>query len=177
MSRPSGRSKAAAARKRRPRRRSSKAQRVGGAAGAEAKAAAGRACGRRLRQVRPSALALDVHLVAPDNLVLRGKDIRPGGPTGTALGDMNITRRRRPARQEGSERADDARRHGQHRARHLRFPGAAVRPRARRHASGSPARATINPLLDITATRKIPNTGVEARIHITGTAAGAAARR
>src|SRR5262249_20187316 len=26
-----------------------------------------------------------------------------------------------------------------------------------------------NPLLDISATRKIPNTGVEARIHITGT--------
>jgi translocation and assembly module TamB len=27
----------------------------------------------------------------------------------------------------------------------------------------------INPLLDITATRKIPNTGVEARVHMTGT--------
>jgi translocation and assembly module TamB len=29
--------------------------------------------------------------------------------------------------------------------------------------------ATINPLLDISATRQIPDTGVEARIHITGT--------
>jgi len=28
---------------------------------------------------------------------------------------------------------------------------------------------TINPILDITATRKIPDTGVEARVHITGT--------
>ena len=36
-------------------------------------------------------VALDVHLIVPDNLVLRGKDIRPGGPTGTALGDINIT--------------------------------------------------------------------------------------
>jgi translocation and assembly module TamB len=29
--------------------------------------------------------------------------------------------------------------------------------------------ATVNPLLDISATRQIPDTGVEARIHITGT--------
>ena len=27
----------------------------------------------------------------PDNLVLRGKNLRPGGPTGAALGDINIT--------------------------------------------------------------------------------------
>ena len=34
---------------------------------------------------------------------------------------------------------------------------------------------TINPLLDITATRKIPNTGVEAKVRITGTPQGAGA--
>ena len=55
----------------------------GGTTGAAAEAAA-----------PPSAfdpVALDIHIVVPDNLVLRGKDIRPGGPTGTALGNLNIT--------------------------------------------------------------------------------------
>ena len=36
-------------------------------------------------------VSMDVKLTIPDNLVLRGKDLRPGGPTGAALGDMNIT--------------------------------------------------------------------------------------
>ena len=36
-------------------------------------------------------VSLDVRLVIPDNLVLRGKKLRPGGPNGAALGDVNIT--------------------------------------------------------------------------------------
>jgi autotransporter translocation and assembly factor TamB len=34
---------------------------------------------------------LDIRLRMPDNLVLRGRKLRPGGPTGASLGDMNIT--------------------------------------------------------------------------------------
>ena len=37
---------------------------------------------------------LDLRLEIPDNLVLRGRKLRPGGPTGASLGDMNITVRR-----------------------------------------------------------------------------------
>jgi translocation and assembly module TamB len=114
------------------------------------------------------ALALDVHVVVPDNLVLRGQNIRPGGPTGTALGDMNITVggdlrvRKEPSRPvtvvgtvntvrgtyEFQGRRFDLARDGT-----IQFTGG----------------ATLNPLLDISATRQIPDTGVEARIHITGT--------
>jgi autotransporter translocation and assembly factor TamB len=115
------------------------------------------------------ALELDVHLVLPDNLVLRGKDIRPGGPTGSALGDINITvggdlqARKAPGDQvrivgtvetirgtyEFQGRRFDLQRGGR-----LRFVG----------------ETQIDPILDLRATRLIPNTGVEARIHITGTA-------
>ena len=116
-----------------------------------------------------SALALDVRLRIPDNLVLRGNELRPGGPTGAALGDMNITVggdvrvRKEPGGQltlvgtvntvrgtyEFQGRRFDLVRDGT-----LRFVG----------------ETQINPFLDITATRTIPNTGVEARVHITGTA-------
>ncbi len=114
-------------------------------------------------------VALDVRLRIPDNLVLRGKDLRPGGPTGASLGNMNITIggdmhiRKDPGGQlalvgtvntvrgtyEFQGRRFDLERDGT-----LRF-------------TGSPQ---INPLLDIGATRQIPNTGVTARVHITGTA-------
>ena len=115
-------------------------------------------------------VALDVHLVLPDNLVLRGNDIRPGGPTGTALGNINITVggdvqvRKDPGGKialvgtvntvrgtyDFQGRRFDLQRDGT-----LRFIGT----------------SQINPLLNITATREIPNTGVTARVHITGTAA------
>ncbi|HEX6973730.1 MAG TPA: translocation/assembly module TamB domain-containing protein, partial [Vicinamibacterales bacterium] len=119
----------------------------------------------------PSAMdpvAMDLHVVIPDNLVLRGHDIRPGGPTGTALGDMNITvggdihARKDPGGKialvgtvntvrgtyEFQGRRFDLQRDGT-----LRFIGT----------------TQINPLIDVTATRLIPNTGVTAKVHITGT--------
>jgi len=116
-----------------------------------------------------AALSMDVHLVARDNLVARANDLRPGGPTGAALGDLNITLggdlhvRKSPdapilltgvvntvrGTYDFQGRRFDLVRDGT-----IRFPGT----------------ADINPLLDIRATRPIPNTGVEARIHITGTA-------
>ena len=115
-----------------------------------------------------AALAMDVHVVAPDNLVLRGKSLRPGGPTGTALGDINITVggdlrvQKQPngpvtllgvvntvrGTYDFQGRRFDLTRDGT-----IRFIGT----------------PTINPLLDVSATRKIPGTGVEARVHITGT--------
>ena len=113
-------------------------------------------------------VALDVQLVIPDNLVLRGRDLRPGGPTGAALGDVNITVggelqvRKEPGAPvllvgnvvpvrgtyEFQGRRFDLQRGG-----FVRFVG----------------EAEINPLLDVTATREIPNTGVEARVRVTGT--------
>jgi autotransporter translocation and assembly factor TamB len=114
------------------------------------------------------AVAVDLHVTIPDNLVLRGKDLRPGGPTGTKVGDLNITLggdvrvRKDPGgpptllgvvntvrgTYEFMGRRFDLERDGT-----VRFIGT----------------STINPTLDIRATRKIPNTGVTARVHITGT--------
>ena len=114
-------------------------------------------------------VALDIHVVVPDNLVVRGQDIRPAGPTGTALGNVNITvgGDLRIRKEPGSKVAPvgtvqtvrgtyefQGRRFDLVRGGTLRF-------------IGSP---NINPNLDLTATRTIPNTGVEARIHVTGTA-------
>ena len=112
-------------------------------------------------------LELDVRLEIPDNLVLRGQELRPAGPTGAALGAMNVTvggdvrLLKKPAEPivvlgtvqtvrgtyEFQGRRFDLVRGGQ-----IRFIG----------------ETEINPLIDITATRLIPNTGVEARVHVTG---------
>jgi autotransporter translocation and assembly factor TamB len=115
------------------------------------------------------ALQLDVQLRMPENLVLRGNDIRPGGPTGSALGDINITvggdlNIRKAAGDQvrliGNVETVrgtyefQGRRFEMVRGGTIRFIGETV----------------INPLLDVTATRLIPNTGVEARVHITGSA-------
>jgi autotransporter translocation and assembly factor TamB len=114
-------------------------------------------------------VALDVRLRIPDNLVLRGKNLRPGGPTGASLGNMNITigGDMHIRKEAGGQLAltgtvntvrgtyeFQGRRFDLERDGTLRF-------------TGSPQ---INPLLDVSATRQIPNTGVTARVHITGTA-------
>ena len=114
------------------------------------------------------AVDLDIHLIMPDNLVLRGKELRPTGPTSTALGAINITvggdlRIRKspsgpvlPVGTVTTVRGTyefQGRRFELARGGTLRFVGT----------------PSINPLLDITATRKIPNTGVEAKVRITGT--------
>jgi translocation and assembly module TamB len=112
---------------------------------------------------------MNLQLVIPDNLVLRGSDIRPGGPTGAALGDINITVGgdlnvlKKPGDQvrlvgtvqtiRGTYEFQ-GRRFNLAREGRIRFVG----------------ETEINPILDIRATRVIPNTGVEAQIHITGTA-------
>jgi translocation and assembly module TamB len=113
-------------------------------------------------------VTLDVRLIIPDNLVLRGDDLRPGGPTGAALGDVNITvggdlqirkQPNEPVILVGSVQTV----RGTYEFQGRRFDlvrGGTIRFR------GEPQ---INPALDVTATRVIPNTGVEARVRITGT--------
>ena len=113
-------------------------------------------------------VSLDVRLVIPDNLVLRGKKLRPGGPNGAALGDVNITvggdlRVRKdpsgPVILVG--RVETIR--GTYEFQGRRFD--LVRGGTLRFL-GEPA---INPVLDITASRLIPNTGVTANVRLTGT--------
>jgi autotransporter translocation and assembly factor TamB len=113
-------------------------------------------------------LELDVHLRIPENLVLRGTSLRPGGPTGTALGDINITVggnvdiTKPPDGQLTLLGSVDTVR-GTYTFQGRRFDlqrGGTVR------FIGEPE---LNPLLDVTATREIPNTGVTAKVHITGT--------
>jgi translocation and assembly module TamB len=110
-----------------------------------------------------------VNLRMPENVVLRGKDLRPGGPNGAALGNINITiggdlnirkAERDKIRLVGTVETVrgtyefQGRRFDMVRGGTIRFVG----------------ETEINPLLDIRATRIIPNTGVEARVHITGSA-------
>jgi len=111
---------------------------------------------------------LDVRLTIPENLVLRGNKLRPGGPTGAALGDINITvggdlQIVKPAGTAvlllgtvetiRGTYAFQGRRFELERGGTIRFMG---EPRP-------------NPAIDVTATRVIPNTGVEARVRIQGT--------
>jgi autotransporter translocation and assembly factor TamB len=115
------------------------------------------------------AVSLDVRLRVPDNLVLRGKKLRPGGPTGATLGDMNLTvggdiqaRKQSGGRVVLLGRVETVR--GTYEFQGRRFDlerGGVLR------FLGEP---DINPALDITATRLIPNTGVEVRVRVTGTA-------
>lgn len=114
-------------------------------------------------------VALDIRLVIPDNLVLRGNNLRPGGPTGASLGDMNITvgGDLRVKKDSGAPVVllgtvetirgtyeFQGRRFDLVRGGTLRFVG----------------ETQVNPMLDVAATRLIPNTGVEARVRVTGTA-------
>ena len=114
-------------------------------------------------------VSMDVRLRIPENLVLRGKKLRPGGPTGATLGDMNLTVGGDiQARKESGGRvillgrvetvrgtyAFQGRRFDLERGGVLRFLG----------------EPDINPALDVSATRLIPNTGVTVRVRVTGTA-------
>jgi translocation and assembly module TamB len=114
-------------------------------------------------------VALDVRLVIPDNLVLRGKKIRAGGPTSASLGDMNITvggelQVVKPAGGQILLLGNIQTIRGTYDFQGRRFD--LVRGGALRFL-GEPQ---PNPALDVTATRVIPNTGVEARVRIQGTA-------
>ena len=112
---------------------------------------------------------LDIRLVVPDNLVLRGKKLRPGGPTGASLGDMNITvggdlQIVKPAGGQLLLLGTVETVRGTYEFQGRRFD--LVRGGTLRFL-GEPQ---PNPALDVTATRVIPNTGVEARVRVQGTA-------
>lgn len=116
-----------------------------------------------------SALTMDVRFSASDNLVVRGEDLRPGGPTAARVGSVNATlgadvrlqkRENGPVTLLGN--ANTVR--GFYEFQGRRFTvnrGGGIK------FNGLPQ---INPDIDVTAERLIPNTGVIARIHITGTA-------
>jgi autotransporter translocation and assembly factor TamB len=113
-------------------------------------------------------VSMDVHLVIPDNLVLRGHDLRPGGPTGAAVGDMNITiggdlyvRKAAGGPLTLTGVVNTVRGTYQFQGRRFEL----VRDGTIRFDGG----AKLNPILNVTARRLIPNTGVEARVRITGT--------
>jgi autotransporter translocation and assembly factor TamB len=116
-----------------------------------------------------SALAMDVHFVAPDNLVLRGNDLRPGGPTAAQVGSVNATVgadlqiQKRP---DGPitllGKANTVR--GFYEFQGRRFT---IQRDGQIQFDGLPV---INPTIDMIAERLIPNTGVTARVHVTGTA-------
>ena len=115
-----------------------------------------------------SKMEMNVHLISPDNLVVRGDDIRPGGATAMAVGSVNATV---GADLQITKQVDGP----------IVFRGTANTVRGFYEFQGrrftllrdgtARFRGTpeINPDLDVTAERLIPNTGVTARIHITGT--------
>ena len=111
-------------------------------------------------------LAMDVRVIVPNNLVLRGDDIRPSGPESVAIGDLNVTvggdvtLRKAPQAQTritglvNTVRGTydfQGRRFEVEREGAIRFLGT----------------EDINPLIDISATRDI--SGVLARVHLRGT--------
>jgi translocation and assembly module TamB len=115
-----------------------------------------------------SALEMNVHFVASDNLVVRGNDIRPGanaanvGSVNATLGtDLQITKVvNGPVTLRGTANTVrgfyefQGRRFTIQRGGTLRFLGL----------------PDLNPALNVSAERVIPNTGVTARIQIGGTA-------
>jgi autotransporter translocation and assembly factor TamB len=116
-----------------------------------------------------SALQLDVHLVAPGNLVIRGNDLRPGGPAAAQVGNVNAT--------IGTDLRIQKQVDGP-----ITIRGTATTVRGFYEFQGRRftidrdgtlqfhGLAQINPDVDVSAERLIPNTGVTAKIHITGTA-------
>jgi autotransporter translocation and assembly factor TamB len=119
-------------------------------------------------QILADTLALDVHLRIPDNLVVRGNNLRPGGPTRAALGDLNVTfgGDLRIRKEPGSGPAllgtvNTVR--GSYKFQGRTFD--LVRDGTIRFVGQTPP----NPIIDVTASRTIPDTGVEARVRLTGT--------
>jgi translocation and assembly module TamB len=110
---------------------------------------------------------MDVHVRIPDNLVLRGRKLRPGGPTRAAVGDINITvggdltvRKEAGARPTLAGTITTVRGTYQFQGRPFEL--------ARNGTLRFTGEEDMNPILDVSATREIPDTGVEARIRITG---------
>ena len=113
-------------------------------------------------------LAMNVHFVAPDDFTVRGNDLRPG-PTAAKIGNVNMTvgadlyiqkQPDAPITIRGT--ANTVR--GFYEFQGRRFT---VRRDGTLRFDGLPE---INPAIDVSADRLIPNTGVTASVHVTGTA-------
>ena len=144
-------------------------QAVQQSAAAEAKQAQAEAAGAGHATTRGpifQRLDMDLRVIVPNNLVLRGNDIRPSGPESLAIGDLNVTvggdvtLRKAPAATTritgvvNTVRGTydfQGRRFEVEREGVIRFLGT----------------EDINPLIDISATRDI--SGVLARVHLRGT--------
>jgi hypothetical protein len=112
-------------------------------------------------------VSLDLRVRIPDNLVVRGRQLRPGGPTGATFGDINITlggdlnvRKIAGGQVRISGTINTVR--GTYQFQGRRFDIA--RDGTLRFTGDS----ELNPIIDLTATRTIPGTGVEARVRLTG---------
>jgi autotransporter translocation and assembly factor TamB len=116
-----------------------------------------------------SALEMDVHLSAADNLVVRGTDLRPGGPNASQVGSVNATLGLDVQLQKGENGPITLRGTANTVRGFYEFQGRrfTVDRDGTLKFHGLPQ---VNPDVDVTAERLIPNTGVTARIHITGTA-------
>jgi autotransporter translocation and assembly factor TamB len=116
-----------------------------------------------------SAMELNVHLLAPENMVVRGNDLRPGGPAAAQVGNVNATIGVDMQVQKAVDgpvtiRGTATTVRGFYEFQGRRFT---IQRDGTLQFHGLPQ---INPDVDVTAERLIPNTGVTARVHITGTA-------
>ena len=133
-----------------------------------AAAAGGRRSGAAASPSVFSNVELALHVRIPDNLVVRGRKLRPGGPTRAAIGDINITiggdldvRKAAGGPVTVAGTVNTVRGTYQFQGRQFDI--------ARNGTLRFTGDADFDPVLDVTATRKIPDTGVEARVRITGT--------
>ncbi len=138
----------------------------GAPAGETAPAAAAPAPGASSSVFSNVELALRVRI--PDNLVARGRRLRPGGPTRAAVGDINITlggdldvRKAAGGPVTVAGTINTVRGTYQFQGRQFEI----ARNGTLRFSGG----ADFDPVIDVTATRQIPDTGVEARVRVTGT--------
>jgi translocation and assembly module TamB len=112
-------------------------------------------------------LAMNIHFVAPNDFVLRGNDLRPG-PTAAKIGNVNVTVGSDLYIQKQPNAVITVRGtvntvRGFYEFQGRRFT---VRRDGTLRFAGLPE---INPSVDVSADRLIPNTGVTATVHVTGT--------
>ena len=112
-------------------------------------------------------LAINVHFVAPNDLVVRGNDLRPG-PTSAKIGNVNVTVGADLSIQKEPDAPITIRGTANTVRGFYEFQGRrfTVRRDGTLRFDGLPE---TNPSVDVSADRLIPNSGVTATVHVTGT--------